>query len=386
MFQTNASAFRRLAAGTRILGPVVGRGLLTSEGEAWRRQRKAMAPAFTPRTVPVLAEHVARCAQDAIGDLEARGDGAAVDLLAAMQSLALEIAGTTMFSMQTAAFNDALRAAITGYMTTIGKPRPSDFFLPAGWPTPLSLARRRFRRRWLALIGDVVARRRALGPPAEPPRDLYDMMAAAHGDADPDLLVDEVATMIVAGHETTALVLFWSCLLLAQAPDWQDGVAEEARAHDLTPTGAAASLPYLKRTRAVVNEALRLYPPAFMSARECVSPQRICGVDVPKGAIVLIPFFLLHRDPRHWDRPEAFDPGRFLDGSEPERYAFLPFGIGPNACIGAQLAMTEAVLVLARLLAGGRLALAEPDAPPTLPIGVLSTRPDRAPGVLLHRR
>ena len=387
VLQTDAASYGRLQAGKRVLGPIVGRGLLVSEGEAWRRQRRAMAPAFTPRAVPVLAGHIAACAQAACQQLEAGGDGP-VDLLAIMQRLALDIAAVSMFALETAAFGGELRAMVSGYMTTIGRPSASDFLLPAGVPTPLGARRALFRWRWRRLIRGIIAERRgrdgAHAPPGAP-RDLFDLMAAAHGDHDEDLLADEVATMIVAGHETTALTLFWACYLLAQAPDWQEAVAAESRGIDLAPGLAAAALPSLVQTRAVVQEVLRLYPPAFMTARQARVSGELCGVEVPAGAVVLLPFWLLHRNPRWWGpAADAFDPARFLRGPEPDRFAYLPFGAGPHVCIGAQLALTEAVLVLARVLQGSRITL--PGARAVLPVGVLSTRPDHTPTFLRQSR
>ena len=135
----------------------------------------------------------------------------------------------------------------------------------------------------------------------------------------------------------------------------------------------------------MVRETLRLYPPAFMTARLARRAQDVCGIAVPAGAMVLIPLFLLHRNPSLWAAPDAFDPGRFLGGVEPDRYAYLPFGVGPNVCIGSQLALTEAILVLARLLRDWTLAL-PPSARPVLPVGILSTRPDHAPAFTLRRR
>ncbi len=387
VLQTDAASYGRLQAGKRVLRPIVGRGLLVSEGEAWRRQRRAMAPAFTPRAVPVLAGHIARCAETACRRWEANGD-APFDLLAAMQHLALDIAAVSMFALETAAFGGELRAMVSGYMTTIGRPRPTDFLLPRAVPTPLSPQRALFRWRWRRLIRGIIAERRkrdAVCPPVGSPRDLFDLMAAAHGGSDNDLLADEVATMIVAGHETTALVLFWACTLLAQAPDWQDAVAEEARPLDVSAFRATASLPALVQTRAVVQEALRLFPPAFITARQARTAGEVCGVAVPSGAVVLLPFWLLHRNKRWWGGDaNAFDPARFLRGPEPDRFAYLPFGAGPHVCIGAQLALTEAVLVLARMLQGSRITLVGDR--PVLPVGVLSTRPDHSPRFILQRR
>jgi cytochrome P450 len=172
---------------------------------------------------------------------------------------------------------------------------------------------------------------------------------------------------------------------LAQSPRWRLAVAEEVDGVDLGPDHAMTVLPSLVRTRAVVQESLRLYSPAFMTARWASRATEICGAAVPKGSLVLAPFWLMHRDPRRWRRPDAFDPGRFLGGAEPDRFSYLPFGLGPHICIGAQLAMTEAVLVIARLAQRFEVTL-EPGARPVQPVATLSTRPDHAPGFRLKPR
>lgn len=242
-----------------------------------------------------------------------------------------------------------------------------------------------------ALIEAIIAGRETVKDGAEA-RDLFDLLVQAFGDdgaetgtAVPNrMIVDEVATMIVAGHETTATALFWACLMLARVPAWQDAVAEEVRDADLSVEGAATTLPDLKVTTAVVREVLRLFPPAFMTGREAVVDAELCGVPVKKGAMLLLPFWMLHRRPDLWRDADAFDPRRFLEGPEPERFAFLPFGAGPHVCIGAQLAMTEAVLVLARLVQTVRLQVREDR--PVLPLGVLSTRPSYSPVFeIIHR-
>ncbi len=375
VLQTHADDYGRLAVGRRLLSPIVGRGLLVSEGDAWRRQRRAMAPAFTPRTVSLLAAHIMHCTETAMTALAAAADRP-VDLLAATQRLSLEIASVTMFSLTAETFGDELRAMVSRYMTTIGRPTPSDFLLPERIPTIQGTRRALFRRRWRRLIAAIIAAR-GNGPPADPPRDLFDLMQSAHGTSDPELLADEVATMIVAGHETTALTLFWACVLLSRAPDWQRAVAAEARGADLSPDGAAAALPQLRLARAVVQEALRLYPPAFMTVRLALRDHVIDGVDVPAGSMVLIPFWVLHRNKQWWSAPERFDPARFLDEADPDRFTFLPFGLGPHVCIGAQLALTEAILVIARLCRDFEVVRLSDR--PVWPVGVLSTRPDHSP-------
>jgi cytochrome P450 len=238
-----------------------------------------------------------------------------------------------------------------------------------------------FRRRWLRLMRAVIAMRRAAGR-AEAARDLFDLLAEAHESE--ELLLDEVSTMIVAGHETTALTLFWASVLLAHAPQWQAAIAAEASQVDLSVEAAAASLPKLVITRAVVEETLRLYSPAFMTGRLARRSHEVCGTAVPENSIVLLPYWLLHRNPRLWPNPQAFEPSRFLACQEPQRFTFLPFGIGRHVCIGAQLAMSDAILATASLVSRFTIALA--GSRPVLPVGTLSTRPDHSPMFVLAKR
>lgn len=384
----NWENYRRTAAGIRILRPLLGRGLLLSQGEDWRQQRRTLAPAFAPRTLPLLARHVARAAQAAVADFRAAAPGP-VDLLAAMQFLALEIAGASMFSLEIEEYGAELRGLIKGYAQHLGRPGLLDFLLPATVPSPRDLLRRRFRRRWLRLVGRIIATRQAQGS-AGAPRDLFDLMASAKDPESgalfpPDRLADEVATMIVAGHETTAVALFWSLYLLAGAPDIQERLAAEAAGLDLGPENAGPALAALVYTRAVVQEAVRLYPPAFTLARQAAAPDEAGGVAIPANTVVLIAPWVLHRHRRLWAAPDRFDPSRFLPGAPaPARFAYLPFGAGPRVCIGSQFALTEAVLVLASLVQSFRIARAGDE--PVFPRGIVTCQPDHPPPFLLHPR
>jgi cytochrome P450 len=268
-------------------------------------------------------------------------------------------------------------------MHTVGRLFPTDVFLPEGIPTPLRARRASFRQRWTRLIRSIIDVRRKAENTGSP-RDLFDLLSDAHGADREDLLVDEVSTMIVAGHETTALTLFWVCTLLAQAKQWQEAVASEARQLDLSVDGAAASLPKLEVTRAVVEETLRLYSPAFMTGRLATQTHEICGTRVPAGSIILLPYWMLHRSRQWWSHPEEFDPSRFLNGAEPERLTYLPFGVGRHVCIGAQLAMSEAILATARLVQQFSIDVTSTRA--ILPVGTLSTRPDHSPVFTLRAR
>ena len=384
----NPGNYRRTAAGIRILRPLLGEGLLLSTGEDWRHQRRTLAPAFAPRTMPILARHVAKAAVTAVTGLKA-SCADPVDLLAAMQFLALEIAGASMFSLEMEEYGAELRGLIKDYAARLGRPNLLDFLLPPSIPSPRDLLRWRFRRRWLNLVGRIIAARREQGS-AGAPRDLFDLLATAR-DPDssalfpPDRLADQVATMIVAGHETTAVALFWSLYLLASASTIQDRLAAEVADADLGPDNAAAALPTLAYTRAVVQESLRLYPPAFTLARQALRADVAGGIPVPARTVVLIAPWVLHRHRRLWPQPDTFDPSRFLlPAQPPDRFAYLPFGIGPRVCIGAQFALTEATLVLATLIQTFRIERAD-DAVVT-PRAVVTTQPDHAPPFRLQLR
>jgi cytochrome P450 len=384
----NWANYRRTAAGIRILRPLLGQGLLLSQGEDWRRQRRTLAPAFAPRTIPILTRHIARAAEDVVVKLRTVG-AAPVDLLAVMQFLALDIAAISMFSLEMERYGGELRSLITDYAARLGRPSLLDFLLPPWVPSPRDLLRWRFRGRWLGLIRRIIAARRAQGS-AGMPRDLFDLMATAEDPASgavfpPARLADEVATMIVAGHETTAVALFWSLYLLAGAPEIQERLAAEVAGVDLGPEHAADALSALIFCRAVVHEALRLYPPAFTLARRAIADDIAGGVPIKAGTVVLISPWVVHRHHRIWRQSELFDPTRFMPGAPaPDRFAYLPFGIGPRVCIGAQFALTEATLVLAKLIQNFRIERAD-DAP----VGVraiVTAQPDPPPPFLLNIR
>lgn len=383
----NSANYGRNAATRRILRPVLGDGLFLAEGEKWRFQRRTIAPAMAPRALDLLARHVAEAAAETEAALGAR-TGRVVELLPVLQRLALAIAGRSMFSLEIGRAGAELRALLFRYGTRHAQPGILDLLLPESVPTPADRARRAFRRDWLAFIDRLIKERSAASRPAGAARDLFDMLAEARdpetGQAlDRATLRDEVATMILAGHETTAVTLFWSCYLLALMPDWQAELAAEADGVDLGPDRAADAIPRLARIRAHVDEALRLYPPAFLITREANAPDTLGDFDVPAGSIVSISPFVVHRHERYWADPDRFDPARFA--TPPARHTYLPFGAGPRICIGARFALTEAVVVLARLLVRFRLELA-PGSAEVVPRGIVTTQPDRPVRFILRAR
>jgi unspecific monooxygenase len=374
----NYENYVRIPAAIRVLKPMLGDGLLIAEGRTWKHQRRTLAPAFTPRAVGTLVPHMIAASDAAIAKLRAACSGP-VDLREAMQRMTLEIAGRTMFSFGMDRHGAALRDFVMEYGARLARPHVLDLVLPLSWASPQDISRRFFRRRWTRFVAMLMAERRAAGKNGDaPPRDLFDLMGAAR---DPETgaafsdeqLGDQVATMILAGHETTATALFWALYLLALDPGTQAQLAAEVRgAND------ALDIERLKFTRAVIEETMRLYPPVFLIARAAAGADRIAGLPVRKNDMVLIAPWLLHRHEKLWDDPNAFIPARFMpDAPPPGRFAYLPFGVGPRICVGAHFALVEATLALAKIIATFRVELIEKE--PVLPVGVVTTQPDRSP-------
>jgi cytochrome P450 len=383
----NYENYTRTPAGIRVLRPVLGEGLLIAEGRAWKHQRRTLAPAFTPRAVASLVPHMVAVTEETIAKLQA-ACGEPVDLRQTMQRMTLEIAGRTMFSFGMERHGPALRDFVMEYGERLARPHFLDLVLPLTWPTPQDFSRARFRKRWTRFIAMLVAERRTTGKnEGAPPRDLFDLMQAARdpetGEAFSDeQLGDQVATMILAGHETTATALFWSLYLLALDPGTQEQLAAEVQT---APANGAPEIERLKFTRAVIDETMRLYPPAFLIARAAAAPDTIAGMPVKKNDVVLIAPWLLHRHEKLWRDPNAFIPHRFMPpASAPDRFAYLPFGVGARICIGAHFALVEATLVLARIIGAFRVELL--DKAPVMPIGVVTTQPDRSPMFRITRR
>lgn len=375
----NYENYTRTPAGIRVLRPILGEGLLIAEGRAWKHQRRTLAPAFTPRAVGTLVPHMVAAIDQTMAQLRSRATGP-VDLREAMQRMALEIAGRSMFSLGMDRHGPTLRDFVLEYGDRLARPHFLDLALPLGWPTPKDFARARFRRRWTRFVAMLIAERRADGKKeGAPPRDLFDLMEAARdpetGQAFTDAqLADQVATMILAGHETTATALFWSLYLLSLDPAAQEQVAEEVRGVADGPL----DIERLKFTRAVIDETLRLYPPAFLIARAAAGPDSVAGLSIRKRDVILIAPWLLHRHEKLWHEPNAFIPSRFMPPAPPpDRYAYLPFGVGPRVCIGAHFAVTEATLALAKLIGAFKVELLDKEA--IMPVGIVTTQPDRSP-------
>lgn len=335
-----------------ILEPAIGDSLFVAEGANWRWQRHALAPAFALRHVQGLGPIMTAAAEASSRRLQAAPGP--VDLFEETVAATFEVISDVTLSGERTFDREAVHHAIDGYIAQTAKVSLLDVMGLPGWlPRPGRMFSRPGLNR-MKQIADRAIAGRAAAPRSQGVPDLLDLLLDA---ADPetgrtmtrDELRDNLLTFIVAGHETTALTLAWALYLCAFDPAVQDRAAAEAQAVLGDRAATAGDMPRLPLIQRIVQETLRLYPPAALLSRTAQAADRLCGREVLPGDTVMLPIYALHRHHLLWDRPDAFDPDRFL--TTPDRYAFLPFGAGPRICIGASFALHEAIIILATLLA-----------------------------------
>jgi len=386
----NAANYTKTEIARRLLEPGLGRGLLTSEGETWRRHRRIMAPAFDHRSIMSYAPTMAGVAEELLAKWDGMPRDSEVDVAAAMMHATLHIISRTMFSSNSDEIVEVVERGVGRYQTEV-RPGIADLLGLPRWLTPLAPGNRagRIFTEFDRAIDRLLALRGRAGE--NQPKDLLWRLLAARdeetgGGMTAKEVRDQVVTIFMAGHETTALALTWTWYLLAKHP------AAETRLHaelDAVLGGRAprhedlAKLPY---ARSVIEESMRLYPPAHTLSRTAIADDVLLGRPIPKGAQVVISPWLVHRNPKLWENPERFDPDRFSaeGAARRPRFAYLPFGAGPRICIGAAFATAEAMLILATLAQHYRLRLV-PDFP-VEPQGLITLRPRHGMRMTLERR
>ena len=374
---SHAHLYRRPPKAARPLRPLAGDGVLLVEGETWRRQRKSLAPVFTPAAIGALVPHFA----EAGAAMAARLDGETrANLAEVFHQATLDAVLRALFSRRADESGATLARLARDYLEGPAHLNLFDFL--AVGPDDLTFAdgaRRRQGGLWFAAVEAIIAERRAAPAMGQ---DLLDRLLAARDDEGQPLddreIRDQCGTMLVAGFETTSRLLFWATYLLALDQTAQTRVRAEVLA---CPPGRIEALDDLKAwplLRSVLMEALRLYPPAPLIAREAVAPDEIGGHRVEPGANIVISPWLIHRHRRLWDQPDAFLPDRFIDQPHPWGIeAFIPFGAGPRVCIGASFAMSEAQLILASLLS--RFRVETLGSRPVMPRASITLGPDHEP-------
>ena len=360
----------------RLAKPTLGEGLLTSEGDFWRRQRRLSQPAFHREKV---ANHARVMVEFAERMLAGWSDGMRLDVQEAMMRLTLEIVAKCLFDADVSGDSADASAAMETVLHCFTARVNATIKWPIFVPTPSNLRLKRAKARLDRIVYDVIAARRAS---KEDRGDLLSMLLQA---ADPvedggagmtDLqLRDEAMTLFMAGHETTANTLAWIWFLLSTHPEVEAKLHAELDAilPDRSPT--FDDLPRLIYTEQVVTEALRLYPTVWLVGREAIEPTEVGGHPVPVGTTVYMSQWVLHRDPRFFEDPLAYRPERWSDGLARKipRYAYFPFGGGPRICIGNAFAMMEATLLLAAISRRFRVRVIDPDG--VVPLPTMTLRP-----------
>ena len=372
--------------GVRLLRAFLGDGLFLAEGDLWLRQRRLMQPAFHRQRVAAYGEIMTDWAARWTADWR---DGVVLDIHEEMMGVTRAIVAKTLFdadvSRDARVIGEASQFVIEYFGKRLASPRA---FLPLWLPTPENLRRQLAIRRLdeviYCMIDDRRGNREARG-------DLLSILLEAQDADDGSRMTDrqvrdEVMTLFMAGHETTAVALSWTWYLLSQHPDVDARLADELRVVLGGRLPATADLPALRYTEMVVTESMRLFPPAYGIGRAAVRATEIAGHPVKAGTILIIPTWVVHRDVRWFHDPETFRPERWAGDTARRlpRLAYLPFGGGPRQCIGNAFAMVEAVLILATIAQRFR---------PTLPSGQrvrpepsITLRPERGIRMRLERR
>jgi cytochrome P450 len=326
---------------------IFGTGLLTSEGDFWLRQRRLAAPAFHPDRIAtygdVMVSYADRC-------VDGWRDGEVRNVHEDMMRVTMEIVSKTLFDADVGSDVDQLGHQFEVVLREIAQRFRRPFKIPDWIPTPRNLRYRRGIRELERFVFRVLAERRA------DPRDRGDLLSMLMAARDDDghamsdaQLRDELVTLFLAGHETTAIALSWTWHLLAHHPLVKDRLVKELFDELERRPAKVEDLPRLPFADAVVKEAIRLYPPAYVLGREAIVDCEVGDLAIPKGATVFMSPWVMHRDERWFASPEKFLPERWLDGlaARLPRFAYMPFGGGPRVCIGDRFAMMEAVLILA---------------------------------------
>jgi cytochrome P450 len=346
----NARNYGKSTIQYSALSLVTGEGLLSADTAEWKRQRPMVQPAFHRETLTSIVAHVTDAADRIIDDWSALPEGSVVDVDAAIMNAALEIVGHALFGSDLSTDADVLTTATLDALDVVIARARVPITPPAWVPTP---GNRKLSSSVAALDRAVHSMLDSRGV-REVPEDMLDLLITGRDDEGNALteaeIRDQIVTFIVAGHETVASALTWTFALLAENPEVMSALQAEA---DAVLGGNAAQfadyqrLPY---ARAVIDETLRLYPPAWLITRNSLGDDVLGGYEVPEGSLIIMSPWLLHRHPDIWVNPDRFNPQRFIDG-DVDRSAFIPFGAGPRQCIGRDFAYVEAVLLLSSLVA-----------------------------------
>lgn len=388
----NTANYRKDPLQKRVLGPGVRGGLLDVEGDDWRVQRRTLAPLFTPKTVATFAKAINTAAEDLVARWLRWRDGRVIDIQPEMARVTLDVLGRTIFSDGLGRESDQFVSAISGYITTAGRVDPFDLLDFPDWvPRLTKLGNRSAEGFFASVIDTIIAKRKRLltENKGAAPGDVLTLLLQAQdpqtgaGLSDAEVKAN-ILTFILAGHETTANTLIWSLFLLSLSEEWRTRLAREANEVLEGPIEDYAAR--LIETKAVIEEAMRLYPPVASMSRQAIGPDDLTGKRIRKNSLVIVSQWVLHRHRLLWDNPDRFDPRRFLPGAREkiDRFAYLPFGAGPRVCIGASFSLQEAAIILAHIMRSFSLEVAKQHE--VIPVQTITLRPRGGLPMILRRQ
>lgn len=393
----NAQNYKMATIRQLVLRPILRDGLLTAEGETWKRSRKAMAPVFTPRHARGFADQMLEQSRAFTGRYETAAESGEVrDIAVDMTELTFDILSATLFSGQVAGTEAEFAGDIDRLLSTMGRVDPMDLLKAPSWvPRIRRMLGKPVLAKFRSIVEETMTRRQDMmrADPLLVPEDFLTLLIRLQG---PDGLTfdeieDNIITFIGAGHETTARALGWTLYCLANSPSDREKVEaeiDEVLAREPDPVKWLDAMPW---TRAAFEEAMRLYPPAPSINRAAIAGDSWDNgkgetVTIEAGTTILVMPWTLHRHTKLWDRPGAFIPSRFLPENRGsiDRYQYLPFGVGPRICIGATFALQEAVIALGVLLKDYRFDCTEKTRP--WPVQKLTTQPEGGLPMRISRR
>ncbi len=348
--------------GARLL---LGNGLVTSEGDLWRRQRQLANPAFRPSRLEQYLVVMDECVRQMVDHLQAALSPQPIDAQEQMTRLTMAIAGRTLFGLDLTRDSDRARDAFGIALAAIGQRGPSNLQVPLWLPTPGNLRFRRALRELDAIVYEIIERFRTGNAEGADKTLLGEYLKARDPDTGEGMsdqqLRDEVITLYLAGHGTTASLLTWALYWLGRRPDIAERIYQEVNAQLGTDPPGMQQLKTLDYTSCFINEVLRLYPPAWTIARNAIEDDEVMGYRIPAGAIVMLSPYFAHRWHEIWPDPLDFDPDRFAPDASKDRHAFayFPFSLGPRICIGMQFSLIEARRALAEIVRRFRIQAEE---------------------------
>ncbi len=371
---------RNYEKGYDVTKPLIGNGLVTSEGDFWRRQRRIMQPMFHRNKIDDFSRVMVDTAEEITSEWKGYAEQKTpIDVAKEMTRLTQQVIARTMFSTDVGGQTDMYMEAFEHGLEFLNQRMFNPLPFIDKLPTPTNL---RFKKAVQTLndsIYSLIDERKLANSNSQ---DLLSMLLAARdeetGEGMSDQQIrDEVTTIFFAGHETTASTLSWTWYLLARHPEIEIRLHAELDEILGGKKPTAADYGALQYTRRIVDEVLRLYPPAWMFARQSINADEISGYHIPAGAMLMLSPYVTHRHPRYWENPEEFNPDRFLPEQSANRpkYAYFPFGGGPRLCIGRDFALVEAALVIAEIAQRYRMRLVDSTSVHAQPIATLRPRP-----------